>query len=119
MVIKARETLVGAWLFLAGFILAVLIGVLQATDIIIPKWTTPLLVLIGLVIGLFNISERDINTFLLAAVSLVIVSYMGASGVEALQAIPLIGTIFNSLLILFVPAAVVVALKAVFVIAKR
>jgi len=125
--VKARENLVGAWAFLVGVILAVVIGIIPSIGISLSSTTSAtisgLLVLMGLLVGLLNIGNRDVGTFLLAAVSLVIVSFAGLnviSGAEIL-AFPLgdlVKNIFNAMLALFIPAAIVVALKSVFSIAK-
>lgn len=115
MVLKARENLIGAWAFLIGVILAVIIGLFssylgQATIAI-----QSILAVIGIVVGLLNISDKDITTFLWASLSLVVVGYMGQN---ALGIIAQIGGILNALLLMFVPATIIVALKAVFSIAR-
>ncbi len=108
---KNKGNLIGAWAFLIGVILAVIIGLLGVTSNII----LGILVILGLVVGLMNVGAKDVNTFLLAAVVLVIVSYMGS---EALEVITWVKNILSSLLIMFVPATVIVALKSVFSIAR-
>lgn len=121
MVIRARENVVGAWAFLAGIILCVLVGVF-AGDKINP-YIVWLLFGLGLVVGYF-VAEKDVRTFLLASVSLVIVSYVGISGmvlnaaIRGIQIGPMISSILGTLLLLFVPATIVVALKTVFSISR-
>ncbi len=125
MVIKARENLIGAWAFFLGVILAILIGLapLLIDPHLLGRWISIMygvLVVLGIIVGILNIRTRDTRTFLLAAVSLVIVSYMGlSSGMETAKLIgvnigSLVISIFNSLLILFVPATIIVALRTVF-----
>jgi len=126
MVIKARENLVGAWAFFAGLVIAILVGIFTA---IIPQisilntFVLILLALLGITVGYF-VAEKDVQTFLLASVSLVIVSYMGISGLILSAAVTGINigvfasSLLQSLLALFVPATIVVALKTVFSIAK-
>jgi hypothetical protein len=117
MTIRARENIWGAWAFLAGIILAVLVGIF-AGDKINPLilW---ILVGLGLVVGYF-VSEKDAQSFLIASVSLTIVSYMGISGmvlnaaISGVQIGHVISSILGTLLMLFVPATIVVALKSVF-----
>jgi len=125
MVIKARENLVGAWAFFAGLVIAILVGIFTA---IIPQisilntFVLILLALLGITVGYF-VAEKDVQTFLLASVSLVIVSYMGISGLILSAAVTGINigvfasSLLQSLLALFVPATIVVALKSVFSIA--
>ncbi len=121
MAIRARENVVGAWAFLVGIILAILVGIFTggSTNAYI-VWA---LFALGLVVGYF-VSEKDVRTFLLASVSLVIVSYIGISGMSLNSAIwgvwvgKPISSVFASLLTLFVPATIVVALKTVFSISS-
>lgn len=105
----------GAWAFLIGIILAVILGVFQ-TQLGSVTWISILLVLLGLIVGLLNLSGSEANTFLLAAVSLVIVSNLGGT---ALGVIDVVGNILNAIMTLVVPATVIVALKAVFSAARN
>jgi len=126
MVIKARENSVGAWAFLLGVILAVIIGI---STILIPGALSlynaqiyAILVILGILVGYFNIRASESQTFLWAGVALVIVSRFGMDSVTgSLLGIgigPAVTSIFGALLALFVPATIVVALKTVFSIAK-
>jgi hypothetical protein len=125
MVIVARENLIGAWSFLTGIIIALLVGTLRIfySGASIDPVILAILAVLGLVMGYF-VAEKDANTFLLASVALVVVSYMGISGL-AVQAAVLgvelgraVSSILGALLILFVPATIITALKTVFAIAK-
>ncbi len=121
MAIRSRENVVGAWAFLIGIILSVLIG-LFAGDKINPYLVWILLGL-GVVLGYF-VSEKNVKTFLIASVSLVIVSYVGISGmvlnaaIRGVQIGTLVSSVLGTLLMLFVPATIVVALKTVFSISR-
>jgi len=70
---------------------------------------------LGIVIGLLNITVKESSKFLLASLVLVIVTYMGQG---VLIIIPQIGSILSVLLVLFVPATIIVALKTVFELAR-
>lgn len=121
MPIRARENLFGAWAFLIGIILAVLIGVFAGAR------TNPIilgiLAILGIIVGFF-VAERSVQTFLLASVSLVIVSFAGIQGLVLSAAViginigQLVASILGALLVLFVPATIIVALKTVFSLAK-
>jgi hypothetical protein len=117
--IRSRESLVGAWAFLIGIILALIIGIIGKINPIV----LGILAVLGVIVGYF-VTEKDSHTFLLAAVSLVIVSFAGIQGLVLSAAIlgvdigEIISTILGALLVLFVPATVVVALKMVFSISK-
>lgn len=125
MAIRARENLVGAWAFLLGVVLAIVVGLL--TGIFDSLRTTPLLLgvlsLFGVIVGFF-VAEKDIKTFLIASVALVLVSYTGISGlilgaaISGLEIGRIISSVLQTLLALFVPATIIVALKSVFSIAN-
>jgi hypothetical protein len=121
MPIRYRENLIGAWAFLAGIVLALIVGIFAGTK------TNPIvlgvLALLGLVVGFF-VSEKNVQTFLLASVSLVIVSFAGLQGLildAAIRGIDIgkiVSSVLGTLLVMFVPATIVVALKTVFSLAK-
>jgi hypothetical protein len=121
MAIRARENLIGAWAFLIGIILAILVGIFAGAKI--NQFILGILAVLGLVVGYF-VAEKDVQTFLLASVSLVIVSFAGIQGLVLSAAIVgidigrLLSSVLGALLVLFVPATIVVAIKTVFAIAQ-
>jgi len=125
MTIIAKENLVGAWAFSIGVIISILVGVLTGATTYFK--VTPALIVIIAIIGIimgFFVAERDSKTFLMASVSLVLVSYTGISGLILGAAISgisighMISSILQTLLAMFVPATIVVALKTMFSIAR-
>ena len=119
--VKSKENLIGAWAFLIGVILAVIIGFFQKYLSTINNSLYALLVILGLIVGLLNVADKDVMTFLLASLSLVIVSGLGQYTLAFIAQIPVLSSlsaVLSALLVMFVPATVIVALKAVFAIAK-
>lgn len=126
MPIISRENLIGAWAFLFGVVLAVVVGIVRIFAGSGAR-THPLilgvLALLGLVAGYF-VAEKESKTFLLAAVALVIVSFAGIQGlvldaaIRGIEIGKIVSSILGALLVLFVPATIVVALKTVFSISK-
>ncbi len=124
MPIRSRENLFGAWAFLAGTILAIIVGI---GAMIAKRSINPIilgiLTLLGLIVGYF-VAEKDVKTFLLASVSVVVVSFAGIQGSVLSAALlgvdinALLTSILGALLFLFIPATIIVALKTVFSIAK-
>lgn len=124
--IRSRENLIGARVFLAGVVIAIAFGIVMG--LLAQERISPLIFIIlsilGLVAGSF-VAQKDVQTFLLASVSLVIVSYMGISGQLVGAAVSgfYMGRVFSAvlqtLLALFVPATIVVAIKTVFSIAQN
>ncbi len=111
---KVKSNLIGAWAFLIGVILAVIVGLLQ----VVGNEVSIALVILGAVIGLLNVGGEELKDFLLAGTALVVVSALGG-GQAYLGLIPYVGDVVNALVILFVPATIIVALKAVFVMARK
>jgi len=120
---KNLGSVIGAWAFLIGVILAVILGIFSAQLTTASNAILSILVIAGILVGLLNVGSKDSTSFLLAAVSLVIVAYLGDTAISALGAVALIGpmlsNILNALLVLFVPTAIIVALRVVFEIAKK
>jgi hypothetical protein len=122
MPIKSRENLWGAWAFLIGVVLAVLVGIFSRNN------TDPIflgiLAVLGLLLGFF-VSQNDVQVFLLASAVLVLVSFAGIQGIfldAAIRGIAIgkmVSAVLSALLVMFVPATVIVALKTMFSIAQR
>ncbi|MEM3091088.1 MAG: hypothetical protein QXX55_00295 [Candidatus Pacearchaeota archaeon] len=127
MAIVDKENSLGAWAFLIGVILAVLIG-LSATIFSLPdiiKYNAQIygmLVFLGLLIGFVGVPGDDSQKFLLTSAILVIVSRFGMEGVKGsfigFSIGNAVSAVFGALLALFVPATIIVALKTVFSLAK-
>ena len=103
---------IGSWAFLIGVILAVILGALGVVEV---TWTAVLVVL-GLIVGILNITDEEVRPFLTAGTVLVLVSFLGR---DVLGSVALLGNILNAVMALFVPATVIVALKSVFSLAKK
>lgn len=106
-----KGNLLGGWSFLLGIILAVILGAVGA----ITQTIAIVLVILGLVVGLLNITDKEVKPFLMAGTVLVIVAALGSS---VFGVIPIVSRILDATLMLFVPATVIVALKSVFSLAK-
>lgn len=107
--------LLGSWSFLIGLILAVLLGLgftgaYRETMV----W---IIFLLGIVVGLLNVTHNEVSAFLTSGTILVLVSWLGSSVIESVSLI--IAGVLNGILTLFVPATIIVALRAVFVLARR
>lgn len=128
MVLKSKENEFGAWSFFIGVILALLIGIGTAllpfnalTKVSVPIYA--ILFILGLMIGFFSVPQgKDSQKFLLTGAVLVIVSRFGMESVVGsligIGISDLVSSVFGALLVLFVPATIVVALKTVFSIAN-
>lgn len=100
---------VGKWAFIAGLVVALLTGFLA-----VPMAALALFVL-GLIVGLLNIADKETEKFLIAAIALIVLD------VASIQTLAILGTTIGAALntilasvIAFVGAsALVVAIKAI------
>ena len=113
---------IGHYAFLVGLILAVIMGLFVNS---LGNWQAVALLivfLLGIVVGLFNITASEVGPFLTSGTVLVLVSYLGSqvltSAAEASVIATYLVNILSSVETLFVPATIIVALKAVFALAK-
>jgi hypothetical protein len=102
----------GGWAFLLGVVLAVVLGLLNVMS---PTWLW-ILVVIGIIVGLMNVSADETHAFLMSGAVLVIAS---AFGQNVMSSAPTLSNILDALLAIFVPALIVTAIKDVFMMAKN
>ena len=103
---------VGKWAFLIGVILAVVLGLF---DPVMGNWAI-VLVIIGLIVGLLNVTDKEVAPFLMSGAVLIIASALGGS---LMSDMPYVGAVLDALLAVFVPATVIVAIKNVFSLARN
>ena len=120
--VKSRENLLGAYAFLIGVVLAVILGLFNKSLEQAGGAFYSALVLIGLIVGFMNVGDKDSVTFLFASLAIVIVSALGNDPLIYISqnnyVVTSLRNVLVSLLVLFVPATIVVALKTVFAGAK-
>lgn len=109
---------IGSWVFILGVIVAVVAPIFAGLS----PWLITLLIVLGLVIGVLNITVAETQTFLLAALALVIVSgFSSTSGVitQVAGIGPALARIFSGLMLLVVPATIIVALRSIWASARK
>ncbi len=121
---RSKENLIGAWAFLIGVVLAVAVGIFQNNlQLSTSNTLYALLVLTGLLVGILNVSDDDSSTFLIASLALVIASGLGRNTLSFISNLNSVlfylSSVMSALLVMFIPATIVVALKTVFGIARR
>lgn len=109
----------GGWAFILGVLIAVVAGLAAGYLTAYAGWVALALVTLGLVVGFLNIGAKEVNDFLIAAIALSVLAISAAG----LNLIPYVGVYFAAMvqnIAAFVaPAALVVALKAVYTLAKN
>ena len=100
----------GKWAFIVGFVICVVAGL-----VIAQPWMYWVLAVLGLIVGVLNITALETQRFLIASIALML-------SATSIIAIPIIGVAVTAVLyniVVFISAAVlVVALKSLFEIAK-
>ncbi len=105
---------IGGIAFIAGVAVSLIAGFITVNGIL------PLLTILGLVVGFLNVSTREMQTFVLVAIGLVLLSAFATPQLRSLPEVgPVLGRIYQALLLFIAPAATVVALRGLFLIAKR
>ena len=107
----------GAIAFLAGMLLAIIAGGVSRDNGTIVL----VLVILGIIVGLFNITSREMIPFLVAAVALVVVGTVGAfSSLDDIT--DGLGRVLNGMVdyiaVFMTPAAIITAIKVVWSLAR-
>ena len=117
----------GEYAFLAGVVLALLLGVLSST---MPAGAAPVVIMVlavlGVIVGLVNITAKETHTFLVATIALLLAATAWTPLITVLAIFGDMGTTvalwiggFVTHLVAFIsPAAFIVALKTIYLLAK-
>ena len=116
------EMKLGVWAFLIGLLLAIvlaLVSVFQGSSI--PAWAVVALAVLGVLVGLLNVTASEVHSFLVAMIAFLlsvsalggVFSALGSSGIWLG-----LSTFFTLLGVFMAPAAVVVAIQALYLLAK-
>jgi hypothetical protein len=92
---------IGKWAFIIGLVIAVLAGLFFQ-----PGWAIWVLAILGVIVGLLNVTAEDTQSFLLASIALTL-------SATALNTVPIVGTALSYVL----PFVVAFAAGATIVIA--
>jgi len=120
-VVSQASNSVIAWAFIVGALVAILLGLFGTSSAVAPYAgvLVTILVLAGLIVGLFNITPEETNNYLLAAVSIVVVSALADDSLSLIQGVgPYLQNMFVYLMAFIVPAVLVVGLKAIYYVSK-
>lgn len=128
-----QYALIGKYAFLACVIIAIIaglaVGYMRWPDSGTPAqtitdaqgWTTLTLLILGIIVGLLNIAAKDVTTFLIVAIALALTR--GETFQVPLNMVhPLLGFwayfIINFIVAFVAPAAIILAIKAVYSLAR-
>lgn len=106
----------GGWAFIIGLIVAIVIAIFSTEQ----TWPLYLLLVLGLIVGLLNVSSKEVGHFLIAAIAFM---FTFAALSDVAVGIPVVGDtlarFFNLINAFIAPAAAVVAFKELFAHAKN
>jgi hypothetical protein len=101
---------IGKWAFIIGLVVCVFAGIFLQ-----PDWAIWVLAILGVIVGLLNVTAEETRGFLLAAIALTL-------SATALNTLPVVGTALRLILpfvVTFVSGAtIVIALKELFQAAR-
>jgi len=104
------------WAFILGVILALILGIFVPTG---SATLTSILILLGIIVGFLNITDKETKDYLLAAVTLVIITSLGGAVLGNIEIIgPYIVGVFSAIMTFVIPATIIVALKTIYSIAQ-
>ena len=105
---------VGHYAFFLGAILAIIAGLFSG--LVSDEIVLTLLVILGAIVGLLNVTAKETTPFLVASIALML------AGVVNLGLIPMVGVYLRSILtnivVFVVPAAIIVSLKTIYSLAQ-
>ena len=108
---------IGAWAFIIGGLVAIILGAITSTAG--QAWVVGLLLILGIVVGFLNISEREIVPFLVACVAfLVAAPVFGVAVSDVVGGFDWLDRILKHLSVFVLPAAIIASVKAIFALAS-
>jgi len=115
---------VGSWAFILGVVIAVIVGLVSSFVAlgVAGAWINLVLVILGFIVGFINISAKELNDFLTAAIALMLVG-IGSGALLTVDTLILGGTniltnMLGNIAVFVAPAALIVSLKAVLNLAR-
>ncbi|MDI6826574.1 MAG: hypothetical protein QMD36_05340 [Candidatus Aenigmarchaeota archaeon] len=108
----------GSWAFIIGVILAIILGLFGQVMVGYKGYITAILVIIGLIVGFANITEKEATNFLIAAIALLATNTV-TQWTSLLVVGDYIAGILGGIGTFVAPAAVLVALKAIYDLAYK
>ncbi|MFO8016259.1 MAG: hypothetical protein R6U32_04090 [Candidatus Woesearchaeota archaeon] len=115
---------IGHYSFLVGVLIAFVLALFSPA---LSNQTTRalllVLVILGIVVGFINITSKEVTEFLVASIALIVMSSVSSTLVVIDGLVPNLGSLLQAILsyiaVFVAPAALIVALKAIVVLADK
>ena len=109
---------IGSYSFIAGVIIAIVLGFLSQYIGTSADWLLAILILMGFAVGILNIKNENTKEFLLFSLGLISASYFGRKYIDDWGSVIGVGgfylrDFFDSIIAFILPACMAVALKGV------
>jgi hypothetical protein len=105
--------MIGFLAFLIGIILAIVAGIFWPENTIVIL----ILLILGIIIGFLNVSDKETLPFLVATIALIVVGGVFAP-ITALSIGEILDQILRLVAALMAPAAIIIAVKSLYTLAK-
>ena len=109
---------IGEYAYIVSVVIAVLAGL--AAPWVASQWVIVLLVVLGVIVGFLNVSEKETTPFLIASIALIVASTAAFATIDTVLS-PL-GTIIDSIVkniaVFVAPAAIIISVKAIAALAS-
>jgi uncharacterized membrane protein YczE len=109
--VARRSPSLGSWAFLIGILLVLYFALFDRTNQGI-QWA---LLVIGLIIGFFNVKGEESRSFMVSGIILILASVLGQGAIAV--SVHLTRALY-ALLLIFVPATIIVAVRNIIILAK-
>ncbi len=117
---------IGEWAFLIFVIVAIVAGIAIGASVIVSpntEWVYLTMIILGIIVGFITITEKEATQFLIAAIALMAVSIRGSTFQNIDTIISPLGSILDAIVInitaFVAPAAVILAIRAIYAMASR
>lgn len=107
----------GKYAFAIGVLAALMFAFINMNEL--PKEFGAFLIVVGVIIGLINITHKERNLFLIATIALIVTNGANIGSIELWNIGRFLQAFIWNLTILFAPAAVIIALEAIYSLAKK
>lgn len=107
----------GRYAFAVGVLAALMFAFINMNEL--PKEFGAFLVIVGVIIGLINITHKERNLFLVATVALIVTNGANIGSIGLWEFGRFLQAFIWNLTILFAPAAVIIALEAIYSLARK
>jgi len=105
---------IGHWAFVLGLIISAIAGF--GAEI---AWLPTALIVLGLIIGFLNVTEKESTPFLVGVIALLVIGLAGLTSLKDVAYIGWMVPILDNVVVFVAAAGLVVAVKQVLGIAKK